>query len=215
MGGSTFHWAQTYGAGAGTVVPTLSGGVPNSTAFNNLDFMDYDGFTWTGQAGYVAYTAYPIRVPAAGSNFSYEKWLRAYWLFAAGITNSISNVHIYRANTNGMNDQALKVYAKLQTAYLANTIPPTQRSSGAGTVPFLQYTGGAWVGPTQAYPANSTLGSATSAPNNTKVTLNGGNTSITASGWSDYMVFQLEVPSSVATPGNIGTLGWRLQYDES
>lgn len=215
MGGSTFFWSQTYGAGSGTVVPTLDGGVPNSTTFNNLDFMDYDGFTWTGQAGYVSYPSYPVRVPSSGSNFSYEKWLRVYWKFASGITNLISNVHIYRANSNGMNDQALKIYAKLQTSYLAKTVPPTQRVTGAGTVPFLQYTGGAWAGPTQGYAANGSLGASSGAPNNTKITLNGGNASLSASGWSDYAVFQLEVPSTVSTPGNIGTLSWRMQYDES
>lgn len=210
---SQFYWTQSYGSPE-TVVPALSGGVPSSAEFNNLDFMNYDGFTWDGEEGYVSYTAYPVRVPAADANYSYEKWLRAYWLFSEGITNQISNVHLYRSDSSGMNDEALSVYAKIQTSFSAQSAPPSQRSAGAGTQAFFYYNSG-WQGPTQAYESNGNIGASENAPNNTKVTLGGGNATLSASGFSDYIVLQLKVPSTVSEPGNIGTLAWKMQWDES
>lgn len=225
MANTIFYWSQGVGPSIGspsaptTFIPDLSGGVPTSTAFNNVDFQSIDSWNWTGKAGYSNYTEYPISVTPGSSNYSFEKWIKGYFQFAAGTTNNISNVHFFRGNTNGLNDPSLKVYAACQGTYLT-PIGGSKRTGGSGNYPILHSTGTppahSWVGPTSINMSGGTLGA---ADGNTKVTLfNGtttGNGSISSSNWTDWIVLQLEVPQTVNTPGNIGTLTWKLEYDES
>lgn len=226
MATALLYLAQGVGISTGspaapsTWIPDLSGGIPTSSAFNNVDFMSIDSWNWTGKSGYVNYSQYPISVIPGSSNYSFEKWIRGYFLFAAGSTNNISNVHFYRGNTNGMNDPDLKVFAACQGTYLTPQ-GGSKRSNGAGNYPILYTTGTppshTWNGPLAANSGSSDiLGESIGA---TRVSLyNGtstGNTIISASNWTDWIVLQLEVPQTVTTPGNIGTLTWKIQYDES
>jgi len=223
MAGATFYWAQGVGAATGspaaptTWIPTLSSGIPSSTSFNNADFMSIDGWNWTGQGGYVNYAAYPISVLTGATNYSYEKWLRAYFEFAVGVTNTINNCHFYRGNSSGMNDETLSVFAKDQTTYLTPQ-GGSKRSGGSGNYKILYYDG-EWLGPVSANSASSTSDLLGLADDNTRIGLwngtTGGNYSITSSNWTDWIVLQLEVPEGVSTPGNIGTLTWKFSYDES
>ncbi len=228
MSQAIFHWTQGVGPAIGspplptTWIPDLSGGIPTSTAFNNVDFMSIDGWNWTGKAGFLNYIQYPISVSSSATNYSYEKWLRTYFQFAPGTTNQISNVHFFRGNTNGMNDPDLKVFAACQPTYLTPQ-GGSKRINGAGNFPILYSVGTppshTWGGPTIANTDSNNNDWLGDDLGNTRISLYNGTTSenfaIDSSGWSDWIVLQLEVSSTVSTPGNIGTLSWRCQYDES
>lgn len=236
---ANFYWGLRYGAATGqTYKPAVTSGALSS-GLTNADFLSVDE-----NGSSLLYTDYPISVPSSGDNYSFEKWLRNYWGFIAGSTNQISNCHFFRDGTltPSMVDTALAVYAKLQTAnsYVdpAGGAANGQRATGAGTQTFFYHNGTSWVGPTAAYTSGTapTVGTLDVSNIGTKVTFSKydkastswavseyGQASATTSNecyWSDYIVMQLKVPSTVSTPGNIVNTGgqtaitWKLQYDE-
>jgi len=136
------------------------------------------------------YADYPIPVPDTGTNYSYERWLRGKW---SGTFNKIENMRIWRlsgtgAAPNGLSDPELDLAAGSATDY----VTPTNALSTIATITLA-----GWDSEAEAIDITPAAGF------------------ITAEGYSEYLVMQLRVPSTVTTPGDIGTQTIRLKYDES
>lgn len=127
-----------------------------------------------------------IPVPAAGNRYSYERWIKGYW---SGAANEVRNIKVYKSS-GSMSDAALKLYGGTTAAYAT----PVGVSTASGKA--------------------LTLASSWDATNQTmNITPTGGISSFP--GWSKYFITQLKVPSTVTTPGDIGSQVITILYDES
>jgi len=131
------------------------------------------------------YAANPISVPSTGSNYSFERVQRAFW---TGTFNEITNIKFWKSSGT-YSDADLKV-----TANVTGTWAPEGQTSGASTFA------------TAAIPTTS--GTALDA------TPDAGS-AYPAAGYSKYIVTQLVVPSTVTTPGDIGSQLVTFQWDET
>lgn len=77
----------------------------------------------------------PMVKPGAGSDFSYEKWLRMN--VTGGTYSQITNVKVYSDGNNGLGTGVL-LWAKAVTAYST----PAEATSTAGYTNFFTYTSG-------------------------------------------------------------------------
>lgn len=144
----------------------------------NWNLQSVDAYDSTG----TDYQTNKITVPAAGSTYSYERWLR---LEFTGTFNAITNV-LYWKSAGSFSDAALIITAGEATAGVTPVI--TNSTIATAAIPTVE-------------------GSAID------ITPAGG---ISNSGdFTDYAVIQLEVPSTVVTPGDIGSQTITFQYDES
>lgn len=136
-------------------------------------------------SGGTAYAANPVTVPAAGSNYSFERVTRLFW---TGTYNEITNQKFWKSS-GALSDAALKI-----TAAATGTWAPAAQISGVSTFA------------TAAIPTTS--GTALD------ITPAAGS-SYPAAGYSKYVVTQLVVPSTVTTPGDIGSQLVTGQWDET
>lgn len=79
-------------------------------------------------------TSNPMVIPAAGSDWSYEKWLRAN---IAGTYTEITNVKAYMDGANGFGT-GVSLWAKAVTAYST----PAEGTSSSGYTDAFSYTSG-------------------------------------------------------------------------
>lgn len=171
---STINW-KVYTGSPLTEAP----GAGSSAANVNLLLLDiYDSLGGS-------YAAYPVTVPAAGSNYSFERVLRAFW---TGTYNEITNEKYWKSSGT-LSDAALKIAAATTGAWA-----PTAQTSGASTFA------------TAAIPTTS--GTALD-------TTPAAGSSYPAAGYSKYVVMQLVVPTTVTTPGDIGSQLVTFQWDET
>lgn len=144
----------------------------------NWNLQSIDAYDSTG----TDYQTNKITVPASGSVYSFERWLR---LLYTGTFNEITNVLFWKS-AGTLSDGALIITAGEATA---------------GVTPII---------------TDSTIATAaipTSEGTAINISPAGG---ISNSGdFTDYAVIQLEVPSTVVTPGDIGSQTITFQYDES
>lgn len=153
---------------------------PSTGSATNINLMAIDAYDASG----TDYTNYPIAVPASGTNYSYERWVRIKF---SGTFNNINNIKAWLDSWN-KSDPNLELYAGVTDTYST----PVNTRSTIATTPSANWTGLA---------------------NALDLTPTGG---ITASpGYSKYLVLQLAVPSTVTTPGDVGTIVVKVQYDES
>lgn len=132
-----------------------------------------------------SYAANPVSVPSTGSAYSFERVQRAFW---TGTFNEITNV-LYWKSSGTLSDAALKIQAGV-----TGTWAPAGQISGLSTLA------------TAAIPTTSgTALNATPAAGSAYPT----------AGYSKYIVTQLVVPSTVTTPGDIGSQLVRFQWDET
>jgi len=132
-----------------------------------------------------SYAANPISVPSAGSNYSFERVIRAQW---TGTYNEVTNVKLWRSSGT-LSDAGLAILADV-----TGTWAPAGQTSGASTFA------------TAAIPTTSgTALDATPAAGS----------AYPAAGYSKYGVMQLLVKASVTTPGDIGSQLIRFQWDET
>jgi len=171
---STINW-KVYTGSPLTEAP----GAGNSAVNVNLLALDiYDS-----TAG--SYAANPISVPAAGSNYSFERVIRAFW---TGTFNEVTNVLLWKSSGT-LSDAALKIAANV-----TGTWAPAAQTSGASTFAT------AAIPTTSGTALNATPAAGSAYP---------------AAGYSKYGVMQLVVPSTVTTPGDIGSQLIRFQWDET
>lgn len=78
----------------------------------------------------------PMVKPAAGSDFSFDKWLRMN--VTGGTYTAITNVKVYSDGANGLGT-GVNVWAKAVTAYAT----PAEATATAGYANFFTYTSGA------------------------------------------------------------------------
>jgi len=165
---ATFAWAQTYGAGAGTVSELgISGNLFNFKRINDATAANY--------------SSYPI---SAGDK-SYEVWLRGKF---TGTFNTVDNFQFWRS-TNFSPATGLSID-------WANVTPSAYDEPVTG----------------EAY-AVSAVPSADPGAQNISV---GGDTTgqLTASGYTDYVVLQLNTTSAAAA-GDTSLAIFTMNYDES
>ena len=155
---------------------------PASGDASNWNLMNTDAYDSTGTDYQSA--ANRISVPASGTNYSYERWMR---LKCTGTFNEITNVKFYRS-AGTLSDANLDLLAG--TTSTAAT--PTNSASSIATS-----TKDAWDAEGEAI----------------DITPSGGIT--TANTYSNYAVVQLKVPSTVTTPGDIGSQTITFKYDVS
>lgn len=154
-------------------------GAGSSAANVNLILADqYD-------SGGTTYASTPITVPAAGSNYSFERIVRLFW---TGTYNEITN-QLYWKSSGTLSDAALKICAAT-----TGTWAPAAQISGASTFAT------AAIPTTSGAALNVTPAAGSSYP---------------AAGYSKYVVMQLVVPSTVTTPGDIGSQLVTIQWDET
>jgi hypothetical protein len=131
-------------------------------------------------------TAYQTnKVTVPSSGTSYS-YERWMRLYFSGTFNNINNVLVYKS-AGSLSDSALDILAGTTTSAVT---PITTVSSVATT----------------------TLTSWDSALEAIDITPGAG---LVAAGYSDYFVLQLKVPSTVTTPGDIGTITITFSYDVS
>lgn len=78
----------------------------------------------------------PMVKPGAGTDYSYEKWLRFY--VSGGTYTQIDNIKAYSDGANGLGT-GVGLYAKAVTAYAT----PAEATSTTGYTDFFSYTSGA------------------------------------------------------------------------
>lgn len=132
------------------------------------------------------YQTNSISVPATGTNYAYERYL-CIKATSMGDSNLIDNIKIWH-DTGTLSDAALDLPAGVGATYAT---PVNTNSSIATTI----LTG--WDTEAEAL----------------DITPTGGLT--TAGDISKYLVTQLDVPSTVTTPGDIGSQTVKVKYDES
>ncbi len=158
------------GASAGTEAP-----VGDAT---NWNLMSTDAYDSTGSD----YQANPIVVPAAGTSYSYERWMKVEF---TGVFNAITNVKTWKS-AGTLSDAALLLFV----GETATGVTPVSTDSATATTA-MPITEGTAIDITPAGGIANT----------------GDKT--------DFLVVQLDVPSTVVTPGDIGTITQTFQYDES
>lgn len=131
------------------------------------------------------YAQHPIPVPETGTNYSFERWVR---LRFDGTFNRIENIKLWMDSWT-KSDPNLEIYGGVTE----NFRDPINTQSDIATQPSSQ-----WDSINEAFDITPSGGAITSAP-----------------GYTKYFVMQLAVPSTVTTPGNIGTVVIKVQYDES
>jgi hypothetical protein len=126
-----------------------------------------------------------ITVPAADTAYSYERWMR---LKCTGTFNSITNVLFYRS-AGSLSDANLDLMAGVTAtaATAVNTISGKALSTKEE-----------WDTSGEALDITPAAGEIT-----------------TATTYSKYAVVQLVAPSTVTTPGDIGSQTITFSYDES
>lgn len=80
-------------------------------------------------------TSNPMVKPGAGTDFSFEKWLR--FNVSGGTYTEISNIKAYSDGANGLGT-GISLYAKAVTAFAT----PAEATSTAGYTDFFTYTSG-------------------------------------------------------------------------
>ena len=131
------------------------------------------------------YAANSVSTPGTGSNYSFERVVRGFW---TGTFNEITNI-VFWKSSGTLSDANLKI-----TANVTGTWAPTAQTSGASTFA------------TAAIPTTSgTALVATPAVGSV----------YPAAGYSKYVVSQLVVPSTVTTPGDIGSQLVTFKWDET
>lgn len=153
-------------------------------SLDNIDFLSVDESS-NGDPNNK--TDHPIAVPAVGTQWSYAKWLRLYFDFQGGV--QVDNGRFWKSSgTLSHAGLAIKWPGASQTSYIT---PDDTGHSGALSILIPESTPGAQ-----------------------NIFFNGGSASLTADGFSDYIVLGLEVQSTVDIPGNIGSIVYTFQYDE-
>lgn len=167
------------------------------TAINTL-------FSWE-DAHYAASPTYPIAIPAAGTNYGW--WLSLRLSADTTPAVSISNVKFY---TDGASGFFTNVALKAQNANVGADAGYRQATgtSGSGTNG-TQLTTGNHTGLTGATVDAFTFTSG--SPKSLTASISNPSTGV----FGDYMVLQLEVPSTVTTTGNLTAETVTFSYDES
>ena len=161
-------------------------GTPPIASLARADFLSVDESSHSDADNY---KAHPIIIPTSGTAYSFEKWLAAYWTFAG--SNEVGNVKFWKSSGTLSHGDLIIKYG------IVNKTSP------------------GYDDPVNTVSTNAVTNIPTAEPGSPNVTLDGGNASITASAYSDYIVLQLHVPSTVNVPGDIGTQELTMQYDES
>lgn len=167
---ATCIWKVYTGTNAGTENPVSSG--DSAQTLNLIGADAYDSGT--------LYTTYPISVPSSGTNYSYERWVRAHF---SGTFSKIDNIKFWKS-AGTLSDSNLVVNAGITTSGAT----PVNTASSIATSPI----------PTDVSSALDP-------------TPTGG---LNGPGYTKYIVMQLAVPSTVTTPGDIGSQTVTLRYDE-
>lgn len=166
---ATHEWKVQYGTSPGTEYPS-------SGSAGNCNYMSIDDADETG----TEYQSNPVSVPSSGTNYSYERWMRAKF---SGTFNQIDNMKIWH-DAGTLSDANLNLKAGVGTTYAT----PVNTASSVATTTLTGW---------------DTEGEALNITN-----------VLTAAGYSKYLVQQLVVPSTVTTPGDIGSQTIKMRYDE-
>ena len=128
-------------------------------------------------------TQYPLRIPSEGTQYSYERYFRVY-VSDMGDAVSIRNLRLYCDNPNFITGATLK-YGTTDTY---STPVNSASSIATTTVP-------------------------SSLPEDANIEINGSTSNeLTGTGYSDYVVLQLEIPYTATNEG--GSTGLHIVYDE-
>ena len=168
---ATFRWKVFTSTNAATENPDAAPGT-NAATLNLMNADAYDAST--------DYQSYPISVPAAGTNYSYERWFRAHF---SSTFNLVDNMKVWKS-AGSLSDGNLVINAGVTDT----GVTPVNTVSTPASAPIPTVVGSA-LDPTPG-------------------------AGLTAAGYSDYIVLQLAVPSTVTTPGNIGSQTITFRYDE-
>ena len=157
-----------------------SAGTESADDASNWNLMSTDAYDSSG----TDYQTNKISVPSAGTNYSYERWMR---LEFTGTFNLIENIKAWRS-AGTLSDAALGLYAgETDTgATPVNTVSSVATTALSG-----------WDSEGEAIDITPTAGIDESGEK------------------TDYLVVQLRVPSTVTTPGDIGSQTITFSYDES
>ncbi len=166
---ATHEWKIQHGASPGTEYPA-------SGSATNCNYMSIDAADETD----TTYQDNPVAVPAAGTAYSYERYMRAKF---SGVFNLINNMQIWH-ESGTLSDENLELCAGVAATYAT---PVITDSAIATTI----LTG--W----------DTEGEALDITNE-----------LTEEGYSKYLVQQLDVPSTVTTPGDVSAQTIKMRYDE-
>jgi hypothetical protein len=104
-----------------------AGGTGTDKTSGNIRFKNADNATVD--------LANPMVVPGAGTDFSFEKWLR--FNVSAGTYTQISNIRAYSDGGNGLGT-GVGLYAKAVTSYAT----PAEATATTGYADFFTYTSG-------------------------------------------------------------------------
>lgn len=167
---ATFEWKIQHGSSPGTEWPA-------SGSAGNCNYMNVDGVDETG----TGYQEKSIPPPASGTNYSYERYMRAKF---SGTFNQIDNMKIWH-DAGTLSDTNLDLCAGVATSYAT----PVNTDSAIATT---------------TLPGWDTEGEALDITN-----------ILTSEGYSKYLVQQLDVPSTVTEPADIGAQTIKISYDET
>ena len=166
---ATHEWKIQYGTSPGTEWPA-------SGSAGNCNYMNVDDADETG----TEYQGNSIPVPPSGTNYSYERYMRAKF---SGTFNQIDNQKIWH-DSGTLSDANLDLCAGVAAAYAT----PVNTDSAIATTTLTGW---------------DTEGEALDIEN-----------VLTTEGYSKYLVQQLDVPSTVTTPGDISAQTIKMKYDE-
>lgn len=166
---ATHEWKIQYGASPGTEYPAEG-------SATNCNYMNVDDADETGSE----YQTNSIPVPPTGTNYSYERYMRAKF---SGVFNQIDNMKIWH-ESGTLSDENLDLCAGAAADYTT----PVNTDSAIATTAL-----DGWDTEGEALDINNTL---------------------TEEGYSKYLVQQVDVPSTVTTPGDISAQTIKMKYDE-
>jgi hypothetical protein len=188
---ATFTWCEDNGTQTGSPLhgTTRTGFSSGSSTDVNWKTVD----DCTNNSG-TAYSAAPISVPAAGSNYSMPKY--QYGKFS-GTFNQISSCK-WSAHT--ADTGAFPTGITLKGTVTSTYATPATTNSSFGT----DFTSTVAIG------SGTSVSFATSGPENASPT-----STLSAAGYTQYLASQLVVASTCTTPGDTPTITGTLQYSEN
>lgn len=166
---ATITMLQCTGASAGT-----------ETTSDYWNLMSTDAVDTSG----TEYQSNRISVPDAGTNYSFERWVRFQF---TGTFNAIENLKCYHS-AGSLSDGNLE----LNAGETDTGVTPTDTDSAVATTALAS-----WDAEGEAIDVTPAAGISSDGDK------------------SDYLVLQLDVPSTVTTPGDIGAQTMTIMYDES
>ena len=189
---ATYNWCEDNGAQTGSPVHgTTRSGLGNTIYATDMNWKTVDDCT--ANSG-TAYSAAPITVPAAGSNYSMPKY--HFGKFTGGFTQiSAGKWSAHTAETAGF-VTGIRLEGAVTSTYA--TPAATDKSFATDFTSIVAIGSGLTV-------LFSTSGPEDGSPTST----------LGAAGYTQYLATQLIVASTCSTPGDTATITGTIQYNEN